>query len=32
MKKLNLDDLNAHLFETIEMLKNNSDKRASENE
>lgn len=32
MRSLNLDALNIHLFETIEMLKNNSDPKASENE
>lgn len=32
MKNLTLDDLNVHLFETIEMLKNNSDEKASANE
>lgn len=31
-KQINLDQLNIHLFETIEMLKNNSDPNASENE
>lgn len=29
---INLDTLNNYLFETIEMLKNNSDPEASENE
>ena len=32
MKQTNLDALNVHLFETIEMLKNNSDTEASANE
>lgn len=32
MKKTGLDALNAQLFETIEMLKNNSDEKASANE
>lgn len=32
MKQTSLDALNNHLFETIEMLKNNTDKDASENE
>lgn len=32
MKNTTIDDLNNHLFETIEMLKNNKDKKASENE
>jgi hypothetical protein len=32
MKNVNLDALNVHLFETIEMLKNNSDEKASDNE
>ncbi len=32
MKQVSLDALNAHLFETIEMLKNNNDPEASENE
>lgn len=32
MAKIDLDSLNLHLFETIEMLKNNSDKNASPNE
>lgn len=32
MKHTTIDDLNNHLFETIEMLKNNKDKDASENE
>lgn len=31
-KQISLDALNSHLFETIEMLKNNSDPKASENE
>jgi hypothetical protein len=31
-KQINLDALNMHLFETIEMLKNNSDPNASDNE
>lgn len=30
--KTTIDDLNNHLFETIEMLKNNSDSTASPNE
>lgn len=30
--KINIDALNNHLFEAIEMLKNNSDPAASENE
>lgn len=29
---MGIDDLNNHLFETIEMLKNNKDPQASENE
>jgi len=29
---MTIDDLNSHLFETIEMLKNNSDPKASKNE
>jgi hypothetical protein len=32
MTQISLDSLNNHLFETIEMLKNNSDPVASENE
>lgn len=32
MRNITIDDLNVHLFETIEMLKNNKDKKASENE
>lgn len=32
MKNTTIDDLNNHLFETIEMLKNNKDKKASPNE
>ncbi len=32
MSKITIDKLNEHLFETIEMLKNNSDPEASENE
>ena len=32
MKRMGIDDLNNHMFETIEMLKNNRDPRASENE
>ena len=32
MKQTNLDSLNTHLFETIEMLKNNNDPKASDNE
>ncbi len=31
-KQTSLDQLNMHLFETIELLKNNTDKNASENE
>lgn len=31
-KQTSLEQLNAHLFETIEMLKNNSDHEASDNE
>ena len=31
-KQINLDALDAHLFETIEMLKNNTDPEASDNE
>lgn len=31
-KQINLDALDAHLFETIEMLKNNNDPQASDNE
>lgn len=30
--KISIDGLNNHLFEAIEMLKNNSDPKASENE
>jgi hypothetical protein len=29
-KKINIDDINSHLIETIEMLKNSSDPDASE--
>lgn len=32
MKQINIDALNGHLFEAIEMLKNNSDPLASPNE
>lgn len=32
MKQINLDALNSKLFETIEMLQNNSDPNASPNE
>jgi len=32
MKQINLDSLNLQLFETIEMLKNNNCKEASDNE
>lgn len=32
MSKLTIDKLNEHLFEAIEMLKNNSDPNASPNE
>ena len=32
MKQISIDALNTHLFETIEMLKNNKDKNASANE
>ncbi len=32
MKKTSLQALNLHLFETIEMLKNNSDEKASPND
>lgn len=32
MKQISLDALNNTLFETIEMLKNNKDEKASENE
>lgn len=32
MKNISIDNLNMHLFETIEMLKNNKDVNASENE
>ncbi len=32
MNKISIDALNMHLFETIEMLKNNSDSQASDNE
>lgn len=31
-KQINIDKLNEHLFESIEMLKNNSDPRADDNE
>lgn len=31
-KNLSIDALNAHLFEAMEMLKNNKDPKASENE
>lgn len=31
-KHINLDKLNEHLFEAIEMLKNNNDPKASDNE
>ena len=31
-KQISIDALNAQLFETIEMLKNNSDPQASDNE
>ena len=31
-KQISIDALNEHLFETIEMLKNNNDPEASENE
>lgn len=31
-KQISIDKLNEHLFETIEMIKNNKDPRASENE
>ncbi len=30
--QISIDKLNEHLFESIEMLKNNTDKNASENE
>lgn len=32
MKQISIDALNVHLFEAIEMLKNNSDPKASPNE
>ena len=32
MKQTNLEALNVHLFEAIEMLKNNNDPKASSNE
>lgn len=32
MKQISIDALNNQLFETIEMLKNNNDKKASDNE
>ena len=32
MKQTNLESLNMHLFDAIEMLKNNTDPRASANE
>jgi predicted DNA binding CopG/RHH family protein len=32
MKKVNIDDINNYIAETIEMLKNNSDENASPNE
>lgn len=32
MSKISIDALNVHMFETIEMLKNNSDPQASPNE
>ena len=32
MKQISIDALNSHLFETIEMLKNNNDPKASKNE
>ena len=32
MKQISIDALNNHLFETIEMLKNNNDPNASQNE
>lgn len=32
MKQTSIDALNSHLFETIEMLKNNNDPNASANE
>ncbi len=31
-KQVNIDKLNEHLFESIEMLKNNNDANASDNE
>ena len=31
-KQINIDTLNSHLFEAIEMLKNNNDPHASDNE
>jgi len=32
MKKVSIDDINSYIAETIEMLKNNSDANASDNE
>ena len=32
MKNISIDKLNEHLFETIEMLKNNKDPQADDNE
>lgn len=32
MKQISIDSLNQHLFETIEMLKNNTDKQAEPHE
>ena len=32
MRAISIDNLNEHLFETIEMLKNNTDPKASKNE
>jgi hypothetical protein len=32
MKRISIDEISAHLVETIEMLKNNSDENASPNE
>ncbi len=32
MKQISIDKLNEHLFESIEMLKNNTDPKASANE
>ncbi len=32
MKQISIDKLNEHLFESIEMLKNNTDEEASANE